>query len=528
MIKIPPRHYTTIGSPVLLDEDGKPARDKYSNYKLRHGDIEVRTSTTNPEPFPLYPGEVVEQTITKLIVVEKNQALRLRATRDFTEDVDGIGSRPAQRVGDSDDVLSLSDNDDGASDAAEVKRCAGDEWLFIGPATYIPRVEVVIVGTVSSVIVKMNSALRLRALRETRGKKAGAEYLVRRSGHYLPSVDEEIVEMVDSHIITEKLALRLSAEKQFTDVYGITRKAGDEWLVTADLADYHIPDVYESVRAKVPILTLTNRQYCVILDPYVDGEQKLGTKKVVKGEVSFFLLPGETLENEVEEVYVLAEDEALLLQSVESFEDGDSKRASGERWMLQGPIEYIPPVQAKVLERRVALPLDANEGVYVRDLTTGQVRAVIGETYMLKANEELWEKELPLEVEALLEAQKLGNTYLPPMGAVASAIGGGARSKVKERNHAVREKRGFRDKTQVVKFRVPHNCAIQLYNYKSKASRISFGPDMIMLMPDEQFSVMSLSGDKPKRPNVIKSLALQLGPDFMTTSWSLRPVIMRD
>lgn len=516
MIKIPPRHYTTIGSPVLLDEDGKPARDKYSNYKLRHGDIEVRTSTTNPEPFPLYPGEVVEQTITKLIVVEKNQALRLRATRDFTEDVDGIGSRPAQRVGDSDDVLSLSDNDDGASDAAEVKRCAGDEWLFIGPATYIPRVEVVIVGTVSSVIVKMNSALRLRALRETRGKKAGAEYLVRRSGHYLPSVDEEIVEMVDSHIITEKLALRLSAEKQFTDVYGITRKAGDEWLVTADLADYHIPDVYESVRAKVPILTLTNRQYCVILDPYVDGEQKLGTKKVVKGEVSFFLLPGETLENEVEEVYVLAEDEALLLQSVESFEDGDSKRASGERWMLQGPIEYIPPVQAKVLERRVALPLDANEGVYVRDLTTGQVRAVIGETYMLKANEELWEKELPLEVEALLEAQKLGNTYLPPMGAVASAIGGGARSKVKERNRAVREKRGFRDKTQVVKFRVPHNCAIQLYNYKSKASRISFGPDMIMLMPDEQFSVMSLSGDKPKRPNVIKSLALQLGPDFMT------------
>lgn len=177
MIKIPPRHYTTIGSPVLLDEDGKPARDKYSNYKLRHGDIEVRTSTTNPEPFPLYPGEVVEQEITKLIVVEKNQALRLRATRDFTEEVDGIESRPAQQGGDSDDVLSLSDDDDRASDAAEVKRCAGDEWLFIGPATYIPRVEVDIVGTVSSVIVKMNSALRLRALRGTRGKKGWGRIL---------------------------------------------------------------------------------------------------------------------------------------------------------------------------------------------------------------------------------------------------------------------------------------------------------------------------------------------------------------
>merc|ERR1719199_1366014 len=37
-----------------------------------------------------------------------------------------------------------------------------------------------------------------------------------------------------------------------------------------------------------------------------------------------------------------------------------------------------------------------------------------------------------------------------------------------------------------------------------------------MLMPDEQFSVMRLSGDKPKRPNVITSLCLNLGPDFMT------------
>ena len=37
-----------------------------------------------------------------------------------------------------------------------------------------------------------------------------------------------------------------------------------------------------------------------------------------------------------------------------------------------------------------------------------------------------------------------------------------------------------------------------------------------MLGPDESFSVIRLSGDKPKRPNVIKSLCLMLGPDFMT------------
>ena len=68
-------------------------------------------------------------------------------------------------------------------------------------------------------------------------------------------------------------------KKKFTDIYGISRKAGEEWLVTSEMADYHIPDVDEEVLATVNITTLTNRQYCVILDPHIDGEQKLGTKK---------------------------------------------------------------------------------------------------------------------------------------------------------------------------------------------------------------------------------------------------------
>jgi major vault protein len=57
---------------------------------------------------------------------------------------------------------------------------------------------------------------------------------------------------------------------------------------------------------------------------------------------------------------------------------------------------------------------------------------------------------------------------------------------------------------------------VQIYDYNKKKSRVVFGPALVMLDPDEQFTVLSLSGDKPKRPNVIKSLALSLGPDFMT------------
>jgi len=43
-----------------------------------------------------------------------------------------------------------------------------------------------------------------------------------------------------------------------------------------------------------------------------------------------------------------------------------------------------------------------------------------------------------------------------------------------------------------------------------------FGPATIILRPDEQFTLINLSGDKPKRPHVIKALALLMGPDFMT------------
>ena len=49
------------------------------------------------------------------------------------------------------------------------------------------------------------------------------------------------------------------------------------------------------------------------------------------------------------------------------------------------------------------------------------MRAVIGATYMLAPDEELWQKELPAEVEALLEKQALGQSYVPAGGGAAGA-----------------------------------------------------------------------------------------------------------
>jgi len=78
------------------------------------------------------------------------------------------------------------------------------------------------------------------------------------------------------------------------------------------------------------------------------------------------------------------------------------------------------------------------------------------------------------------------------------------------------EKQFVRDKTRVVSYRVPHNSVVQIYDYKKNSSRVVRGPELVMLEPDEQFTVLSLSGGLPKKPNKVKTIAVRLGPDFMT------------
>ena len=75
----------------------------------------------------------------------------------------------------------------------------------------------------------------------------------------------------------------------------------------------------------VNITTLSNRHYCVILDPAgPDGKPQLGQKKLIKGEKSFFLMPGEKLEKGIQNVYILGEDEGLILKAIETFKDADT------------------------------------------------------------------------------------------------------------------------------------------------------------------------------------------------------------
>jgi major vault protein len=462
MVTVPPRNYCRISNPVIRDpKTGEPLLDQFKQYRIRHGDEEIRFAQ---DPFPLFPGEQLKEKPQPLAVVAVNNALRLRALRDFV-------------------------------DEKGVKRVAGDEWLFRGPATYTPRIEESVAEKVTAMIIKDNEAVKLRAksdFTDSSGLKrvAGEQWMVRTSGAFLPDVLEEVLGTVKAVVLTPVTALHLVATGTFEDIFGRKRLAGQEWLVTMADCETYIPDIYEQVKGAVKITTLTNRQFCVVLDPLVQGRQRFGSRELRRGETSFFLFPGERLEKGIQDVYVLAEEEALLLRAREAVTIGKEAHKPGNRWMIYGPCDFIPPIEVEVVERRKMIPLDENEGIYVRDITTGKVRSVIGRSYMLKPNEELWAKPLTPEVEIML-------------------------SKDASRDKKDQGSGKDRDPTRVVSYRVPSGAAVQVFDYETKKSRVVFGPELVLLQPDEHFTTLNLSGDVPKKSSQFQTIALFLGPDFM-------------
>jgi len=166
--------------------------------------------------------------------------------------------------------------------------------------------------------------------------------------------------------------------------------------------------------------------------------------------------------------------------------------------MLRGPIQYIPPVKAKVLRKNKAIPLHSNEGIYVRDIKSGRVRAEIGKTYLLNENEELWEKPLTPNIETLLLAPtEFGRVPESELKALKALK---------------------RDPTRVVSYRVPHNCVVQIYDYREKQARVVFGPALVMLGPDEIFTPLSLSGGAPKKTKCISNITFDAWSRFLHRS----------
>jgi len=235
---------------------------------------------------------------------------------------------------------------------------------------------------VNAIVVKPDQAIHLRALTDftdSEGKKrrAGEEWLMRKTGCYLPGVNEKVIGTPEAFILTEDKVLHLRAKTSFVDVFGTERKAGEEWLVGHAESEIHIADVYEEVVGVENIITLTQRQYCVIVNPVEEGVPQLGKRKLVKGPKNFFLLPGEALEeNKVKEAIVLMADQALSVWATEEFDEitpipgrngqtTTTRRSPGNKWLVYGPREYVPPLQVGIISRVKAIIALEGLNIYV-------------------------------------------------------------------------------------------------------------------------------------------------------------------
>lgn len=158
----------------------------FGEAKVRFGFFEIRVQQDYPEPFPLYPYEELKMAPTSFKQIQQNTALKLNCVQPFTDE------------------------------EKKVERCAGDLYLIYGPATYIPRIEESILEEVKGYVIKPNTALLVKASRNTKDandiqRRAGERWLIRKAGAYLPGVDEEIVEIRKAKVLTDKICIHLSA-----------------------------------------------------------------------------------------------------------------------------------------------------------------------------------------------------------------------------------------------------------------------------------------------------------------------------
>jgi len=480
-------HYCIIVNPVCLDARGTPVKDPNGAVRHRLGDTEVRHSVP---PFMLYPEEQIQPPgIQPLPILSGNKALKLRAVRDY-EFVD--------------------------LDGKLCKRVAGDLYLFKGPGTYIPRVQEVIAEELLAATVLPGEAVRLRASsdfvdRTGVRRNAGDEWLYEEPGAFLPSIEEQVVEKIQPIILTDKVALHMEAIHDFTDRWGTARRTGEQWLVTSQRSESFLMTPDQRLLKREPITLLEKNSYCVVVNAWDATDRiQLGQRELRVGPRSFFLKPGEALEAGIQPAYLLGDNEAVLVKALVDFVDGvdaqQVRRRAGDHWMVFGPVTFVPRVAEEVLERRSAIPLAENEGLYVRNTKSGKISVVKGCTYLLAADEVLWEKELPAVVEEKLAKQGLSYSDYIQSGPST--------------------RRSDRIKWRLVSYQLPHNAVAQVYNFTDRVQRIIFGPDLVQLGPDEEFCVLSLSGSEwlpaqpnvvtPKKSGLIRTLYLFLGPESMS------------
>eukprot|EP00828_Plagiopyla_frontata_P033497 TRINITY_DN434_c0_g1_i3.p1 TRINITY_DN434_c0_g1~~TRINITY_DN434_c0_g1_i3.p1 ORF type:complete len:1103 (+),score=209.21 TRINITY_DN434_c0_g1_i3:125-3433(+) len=450
MISLPLKSYCMINNPVqIINEDKYQFENLFGRNQLK-----VAEKLTDCQPFPLYPNESIQGNVQRMMVVESGQMLKIQQLDDW-----------------------------------EGKK-VGEQWLIKGPLVYYPNLHEKVITIINTFIMKPLQALKVKAIQDMTDcqgieRVAGELWLIRNRQSYLPQVNEQLLCVVTAKILTETVALHLKATNNFTDIYGIQRKTGEQWLLTYETSPYHILDIYEELIKEIELTVIGRLKYCIIKNPY-DKEKKrnlIGRLVIKEGPCAFFLYPGEEI-LQIEEKIILQADEACTFQIKEPLEiklpdQKIKKLKTGETLRLFGPQQLIIPLEAEEPSFQNKVLLSKTQGIYIRNVSTGQIKTIKGTSYLLQIDEEFYtDYKIPAQIKHLI----------PPV--------------VEQYN--------------MITNYCPFNHAVQIYDFNKKDSMVVIGPKFTCLEPQQQFTVISVSGGIPKKPFFETFINICLGPNFIT------------
>lgn len=408
LVVIPPCHYVEVRNPVHRVEAGSEANAAplslllrsnpatltgvetlfYSRWHSPYGSSELRFA--EDAPFPLLPGEEVG-TPMEMPLLSAKEALVLEATEAHETKDPHTG--------------------------AVRQRAAQERFLFRGPGRYRPRLDEVVVKNIEGVYVSSaRHVCYLTALYDFvdevdgTARVAGEQWSRQTDGILFPhpAVDLQVRDLC---IVEATEALEFESTEAFFDpALNVQRVSRQPYLITrAETANgVYVPRCCERLVQRRRQIHLSATQYCVMTNPVgPDGLPRLREAVILAGKRSVVPQPGERV-TRVLDALVLREDEALLLTALQTFtEEGMNGaapvvREGGARWLVHGPCQYIPPIYARVEERRHVITLDENSGVYVRNTVSGVIRSVFGQPFMLSAEEELWSRPISAYLRRLL------------------------------------------------------------------------------------------------------------------------------
>jgi major vault protein len=247
-------------------------------------------------------------------------------------------------------------------------------------------------------------------------------------------------------------------------------------------------------------IVVPEKHFCIIKNPYIDGVVHYGLRQVRVGPITFALHPGEEIEQRVTKEYVLTRYDGLLIKVLEDFSSSAGvnqvEHHAGDEFLVIGPKTYIPSKHEQVLRVIKAISLSDTDGIYVQNKDTGDVSTIKGPAdYFLKPNEKRWRKELTDD--------ELSGVGLKTQDS----------SRVRVLTRQAANTSFLSDPSNALVLELEEKEVVQLYD--GSESRIELGPQTVFVGPYERPKVLTLSGGKPIRPNVLKVGLLKLGPDFI-------------